>query len=623
MCGIAGALALRDGARVDRERLCRMAGLMSHRGPDGEGFWAEPQGRVAFAHRRLSVIDIVGGRQPMCSDDGRIALVFNGEIYNYRELRQVLSDQGVRFHTASDTEVLLRLYERYGSEAVHYLRGMFAFAVWDGTRDELVLARDRVGKKPLFYALNDESCYFASTLGALRDTDPQPRRVSLGAVDAFLTLGYVPAPQSIWDGINKLPAGTMMRVSSSGSRSVRYWALEQALKPFAGRFDEAVDQLEDLLTTAVTMRLRSDVPLGLFLSGGIDSSLVTAIAARHCGGDVSTFSIGFPEAAFDESGYAERIAQHLGTRHRTFTGRPEMLDVLPVLVRHFGEPFGDDAALAVWMLARETRQHVTVVLTGDGGDEGFAGYDSYRTARRLKRLRRVAPTMALRLGAAVRSERPWVKRIRRGLRTLALDEPERFAALRTFVGPDEAGTLYAGDLLRERRDSGNAVAAWLAQLYRSGNGTALRRMRLVDLSTSNADWLMPKVDVATMAHGLEARSPLLDQEVLEFALGLPDQWLLDGNSGKPLLKALLRRFVPAELFQRPKQGFSVPLRVWFARGPTGAWADRLAESESLRDCGWLNPVGIRAMVREHRDGARDHSQRLYNLVVLREWLNQQ
>ena len=623
MCGIAGALALRDGARVDRERLCAMAGLMGHRGPDGEGFWAEPRGRVAFAHRRLSVIDIAGGRQPMCSDDGQIALVFNGEIYNYRELRRALSDQGVRFHTASDTEVLLRLYERCGSEAVHYLRGMFAFAVWDGTRDELVLARDRVGKKPLFYALDDESCYFASTLGALRDTDPQARRVSLAALDAFLTLGYVPAPQSIWDGINKLPAGTMLRVSSSGSRSLRYWALEQVVKPFAGRFAEAVDRLEDLLTTSVTLRLRSDVPLGLFLSGGIDSSLVTAIAARHCRGDVSTFSLGFAEAAFDESGYAERIAQHLGTQHRTFTGRPEMLDVLPVLVRHFGEPFGDDAALAVWMLARETRQHVTVVLTGDGGDEGFGGYDSYRTARRLKRLRSVTPMLALRLGAAVRSERPWAKRIKRALRILALDEPERFAALRMFVGPDEVQTLYAGDLLRERRDSGNAVAAWLAQWYRSGNGTALRRMRLVDLSTSNADWLMPKVDVATMAHGLEARSPLLDQEVLEFALGLPDQWLLDGNGGKPLLKALLRRFVPAELFQRPKQGFSVPLRVWFARGPTGAWADRLAESESLRDCGWLNPAGIRQMAREHRAGSRDHSQRLFNLVVLSEWLKQQ
>jgi len=623
MCGIAGALALRDGARVDRERLCAMAGLMGHRGPDGEGFWAEPRGRVAFAHRRLSVIDIAGGRQPMCSDDGQIALVFNGEIYNYRELRRALSDQGVRFHTASDTEVLLRLYERCGSEAVHYLRGMFAFAVWDGTRDELVLARDRVGKKPLFYALDDESCYFSSTLGALRDTDPQARRVSLEALDAFLTLGYVPAPQSIWDGINKLPAGTMLRVSSSGSRSLRYWALEQVVKPFAGRFAEAVDRLEDLLTTSVTLRLRSDVPLGLFLSGGIDSSLVTAIAARHCRGDVSTFSLGFAEAAFDESGYAERIAQHLGTQHRTFTGRPEMLDVLPVLVRHFGEPFGDDAALAVWMLARETRQHVTVVLTGDGGDEGFGGYDSYRTARRLKRLRSVTPMLALRLGAAVRSERPWAKRIKRALRILALDEPERFAALRMFVGPDEVQTLYAGDLLRERRDSGNAVAAWLAQSYRSGNGTALRRMRLVDLSTSNADWLMPKVDVATMAHGLEARSPLLDQEVLEFALGLPDQWLLDGNGGKPLLKALLRRFVPAELFQRPKQGFSVPLRVWFARGPTGAWADRLAESESLRDCGWLNPAGIRQMAREHRAGSRDHSQRLFNLVVLSEWLKQQ
>src|SRR3989454_385890 len=311
MCGIAGAVALRDGARLDRERLCRMAGLMSHRGPDGEGFWAEPRGRAALSHRRLSIIDIAGGRQPMCRDDGRIALVFNGEIYNYSELRRSLSGQGAQFHTVSDTEVLLRLDGRYGSEAVDQLRGMVAFPVW-------------------------------------------------------------------------------------------YWALEHALKPFAGRFAEAVDQLEDLLTTSIRLRLRSDVPLGLFLSGGIDSSLVTAIAARHCRGDVMTFSLGFAEAAFDESGYAERVAQHLGTRHRTFTGRPEMLDILPALVRHFGEPFGDDAALAVWMLARETRKYVTVVLTGDGGDEGFGGYDSYRTARRLKRLRSVAPMMALRLGAAVR-----------------------------------------------------------------------------------------------------------------------------------------------------------------------------------------------------------------------------
>ncbi len=624
MCGIAGALALRDGARVDRERLCAMAGLMGHRGPDGEGFWTDPRGRVAFAHRRLSIIDIAGGRQPMCSDDGRIALVFNGEIYNYRELRRALSDQGVRFHTASDTEVLLRLYERCGSEAVHYLRGMFAFAVWDGTRDELVLARDRVGKKPLFYSLDDESCYFASTLGALRDTDPQVRRVSVSALDAFLTLGYVPAPQSIWDGINKLPAGTMLQVSSSGSRSLRYWTLERAVKPFAGRFAEAVDQLEALLTTSVTLRLRSDVPLGLFLSGGIDSSLITAIAARQSGGDALTFSLGFAEAAFDEAGYAERVAQHLGTRHRTFTGRPEMLDVLPALVRHFGEPFGDDAALAVWMLARETCKHVTVVLTGDGGDEGFAGYDWYRTALRLTRWRSVAPKAALRLGAAVTSRGgPWAQRIKRGLRTLALDEPERFGALRTCMADDEARGLYSGDLLRARRDNGNTVRAWLAQLYRDGNGTALRRMQLVDIHTYLADCLLPKVDIATMAHGLEARSPLLDQEVLEFALGLPQEWLLDGNGGKPLLKALLARFVPPELFERPKHGFNVPLPVWFAHEATSAWADELADSESLRDCGWLNPAGIRDMAREHREGSRDHSQRLYNLVVLHEWLSQQ
>src|SRR2546429_70208 len=386
MCGIAGAVAFRDGARPDRERLCAMAGLMAHRGPDGEGFWADPRGRVALAHRRLSIIDIAGGRQPMCSDDGQIALVFNGEIYNYRELRRSLSDEGVQFHTPSGTGVLLRMYERYGS--------------------------------------------------------------------------------------GKLPAGTLLRVSSSGARSLRYWALDGAVQPFAGRFADAVDRLEDLLTTAVTLRLRSDVPLGLFLSGGIDSSLVAAIAARHCQGEALTFSIGFAEAAFDESGYSERVAQHIGTRHRTFTGRPVMLDILPALVRHCAEPFGDSAALAVWLLARETRKHVTVVLTGDGGDEGFGGYDWYRTALRLKRLRSAVPKGVLRLGATVRSQRPWVKRVKRAVGTLALDEPERFSALRMFGRDDEAQTLYAGDLLQTRRDGGDGVRAWLAPLYPRGNGSA-------------------------------------------------------------------------------------------------------------------------------------------------------
>jgi len=284
---------------------------------------------------------------------------------------------------------------------------------------------------------------------------------------------------------------------------------------------------------------------------------------------------------------------------------------------------GDSAALAVWLLAAETRKHVTVVLTGDGGDEGFGGYDWYRAARYLNRLSGVAPLMTS-LRTVVPGQSAWAKRIRRRLRILALDEPERFAALRTYMSDDEVQRLYAGDLLRERQDRGDRVSASLAQVYRDGNGGAVRRMRLVDVSTYLADCLMPKIDVATMAHSLEARAPLLDQEVLEFALGLPNGWLLDGNGGKPLLRALLGRFLPAELFERPKHGFSVPLPVWFAArgGATSTWADALADSEPLRDCGWLNPTGIRAIAREHRDGVRDHSQQLYNLVVLREWLNQ-
>jgi len=625
VCGIAGAVALGSTASVDRDRLGRMADLMGHRGPDGQGAWADPAGRAALVHRRLSIIDIAGGQQPMCSDDGRIALVLNGEIYNYRELRESLSAQGVRFRTVSDTEVLLRLYERYGAECLRYLRGMFAFAAWDASRGDLLLARDRVGKKPLFYAVDDGCLYFASTLAALRDTAPGARRISLPALDAFLTLSYIPAPHSIWDGIGKLAAGETLHASTSGLVARRYWALHPAPQPFAGDFADAVDRLEEVLTTAVTLRLRSDVPLGLFLSGGIDSSLVTAIAARQCRGDALTFSLGFAEAAFDESVYAEQIAGHLGTRHRTFTGRPEMLDTLPTLVRHFGEPFGDSSALAVWMLAREARAHVTVALTGDGGDEGFAGYNWYRTGLRLARWRRIAPKAALTLGAAVAgvpSGLRWAGRAHRALRIAALDEPERFASLRTFIGAPEAEALYAGDLRRERQRGANAVGSWIADLYRTGQGTPLQRMQIVDIGTYLADCLLPKVDVATMAHGLEARSPLLDPEVLEFALSLPDRWLVNDNGGKPLLRALLERFVPASLFQRPKQGFSLPLPVWFGHGRTAAWADELADSDRLHDLGWFNPEGIRRMVQDHRAGLRDHSQRLYSLLVLREWLNQ-
>ncbi len=625
MCGLAGAIAIGTDARVDRERVCRMTALVAHRGPDGEGFWGDPEGRVALAHRRLSVIDIAGGSQPMCSDSGKIVLVFNGEIYNYREERQALVDSGVTFRTNSDTEVLLRLYERFGADCVHRLRGMFAFALWDANRGELLVARDRVGKKPLFYTLENGCFYFASTLNALHDTTQHAGRVNVEALDAFLGLGYIPAPLSIWHGIAKVPAGFLLTVNRAGLQSKRYWNFETEREAFHGTFDDAVDRLDELLTTAVSLRLRSDVPLGVFLSGGIDSSLVTAIAKRQSRNPTLTFSIGFEDPAFDEAGYAERVAAHLGTEHHTFRGRPDMLGIVPEVVRQFGEPFADSSALPTYILARETRRHVTVALTGDGGDEGFGGYDWYGTASRLNRLSHFLPQSVARAASVISGpfERRWrgLQRARRGLHVLAMGEPERFGALRTFVGREEVSTLYAGEL-RRSHDHGVDAGARIAARYRQVPGTSLRRMRVADIDTYLADGLMPKVDVTSMAHGLEARAPLLDQEILRFALGLPDAWLVNGNGGKGILKALLGRYLPAQLFQRPKQGFSVPLSRWFARTMRNGALEDLHHAEALLDTGWFQTKGIRRLVSEQQTGRRDHTQRLYNLIVLREWLRQ-
>ena len=323
--------------------------------------------------------------------------------------------------------------------------------------------------------------------------------------------------------------------------------------------------------------------------------------------------------------YAERIAASLGTEHHTFHGRLEMLDALPELVRHFGEPFGDSSALATFLLARETRAYVTVALTGDGGDEGFGGYDWYRTALRLKRLRHVIPGPVARAGflasRAFEGRSRVLQRARRGLRVLAMGEAERFGALRTFVGGDDVPTLYAGEL-RRARDQGLSASAWIAARYGQEPGTALRRMRVADAATYLADGLMPKVDVTSMAHGLEARAPLLDPEILEFAVGLPDEWLVDGNGGKRILKALLGRYLPARLFERPKQGFAVPLSRWFGGTMRTGVLDDLHHARPLLDTGWFRAEGIQRLVCEHKSGMRDHTHRLYNLVVLREWLRQ-
>lgn len=623
MCGIAGGYALTPDAAVDRERVSRMNAAIAHRGPDGDGVYA-PSSRVCLAHRRLSVIDLATGQQPMVTETG-LAISFNGEIYNYIELRDELRSQGVSFRTDSDTEVILRLYEVMGDSMVERLRGMYAFAIWDPRSERLLLARDRVGKKPLYYTLVNGCVYFASTFGAVRlaaggrpETDPR-------MVGAFLNLGYVPAPRSIDTRIQKLEAGCIATVSGGTFIVKRFCEFGAGDDPFEGTWSQAVDRLDDLICTAVSMRLRSDVPLGVFLSGGIDSSLVAAIAARIAPGRIHTFSIGFDVQQFDESGYAAEVARRIGSEHRTFNVHYDGLDLVPELVRHYGEPFGDSSAIPTWLLSRETRQHVTVAVGGDGGDEGFGGYEWYRTAARFLRLQNAgapalayAGTRALALPAArLRT----LGRIYRGMRLLSLEEPERFAALRSFIAREEAEQLFAGELADVSSGNPDEGSRILSSIYAQSAGSSLRRMRVVDLKTYLADCLLPKVDVASMAHALEVRAPLLDQEVIRFALTLPDEWISTSREGKVLLRAVLDRYLPRSLFERRKQGFSIPLERWFKQ-ELRTTIDRLPASEPLIDSGWFRPDGIRTLIEQHVSGHRDHTHRLYNLLILDEWLRQ-
>ena len=624
MCGIAGAIGLRADRRPDPARVAAMSRLLAHRGPDGEGLWTSPSGRACFVHRRLSIIDLATGQQPMVDPGGRIGVVFNGEIYNYLDLRRELSSRGIALRTTSDTEALLYAFRERGPAAVDSLRGMFAFAAWNDETGRFLLARDRIGKKPLFYTVEEDILYFASTLRALRAGATSPWTVDLGAVDDFLALSYVPAPRTIYREVHKLEAGTLLAAPSLVPE--RFWELAEPLPAFDGTRLEAVDRLDHLIRTAVRLRLQSEVPLGVFLSGGIDSSLVSAVAARESSSRIHTFSIGFGEAAFDESAHAAAVAKALGTEHHLFHARPDLLDALPEMVRHFGEPFGDSSALNVWLLSRETRRHVTVAVGGDGGDEVFGGYDWYRTAERLSRYQRLVPAPAIRFAAAavaaadpVGARVRRIGQLRRGLQVLGeADAARRFAALRTFIAEAEVRHLY-GPVLRGAHREQRTAADLLTDLYKRSPGSALRQMRYVDFRTYLADCLMPKVDVATMAFGLEARAPLLDQEVVRFGLSLPDEWVESEGVGKRILRDLLERYLPRQLFQRPKQGFSVPLARWFA-GPLRPAVDRLATSPELVGSGWFRADGIRDLIEEHVTGRREHSQRLFNLLVLQQWL---
>jgi len=621
MCGIAGKYNFDPGNPIDRERLSAMTTVIAHRGPDADGFYVSDG--IGLGHRRLSIIDLATGDQPLANEDGTIWIVFNGEVYNFAEIRAELEAHGHRFRTHSDTEAIVHAYEQWGDACVDRFRGMFAFAVWDGPKRRLLLVRDRLGVKPLYYCATAAGVTFGSEIKALLEDPDVPRGWSPEALDAYLALQYVPSPQTIYSRIFKLPAAHLL-VAERGRVSVRrYWDL-----PFTGdgdplREDAYLERLEALVAESVRLRLVSDVPLGAFLSGGIDSTAVVAAMADACGADrVVTTSVGFDEQAFNELEHARTVARHLGVRQHEKIVTPDVADLLPKLAWHLDEPFADSSAVPTYYVSKAAREHVTVALSGDGGDELWAGYSRHRVEQWEASARQWLGRAGGRLAGRIAARLPLGLKGARSLRHLALPPAEACArkhAYGLFEG-GVRGSLYAGDFARQVRDADPFVGFRLA--YDScPSPDPLDRALYVDVKTYLVDDIMTKVDKMSMAVSLESREPLLDHKLLEFAATVPSSLKLKNGRGKHLLRRLLERRIPKSIVDRPKHGFEAPIGEWL-RGPLAPMVDRLLRDGRLRDRGVFDDRAVAALWAEHREGARDHRHRLWSLVMLELWFRQ-
>ncbi len=629
MCGIAGFLDLKQQP-ADSALLERLCARLVHRGPDAAGAFV--RGPAALGHRRLSIIDLASGRQPMSNEDGTVWVTFNGEIYNFQELRHQLEAQGHRFATHSDTEVIVHAYEQYGADCVRHFRGMFAFALWDEPRQALFLARDRVGKKPLFYAHTPEQFVFASELQALVEHPAVSRAIDLAAIDAYLTYGYIPAPATAYQGVHKLPPAHHLRLrlpihgrGSADCKVERYWQLQYGPKQHLSE-QEALEGLRSVLEEAVRLRMIADVPLGALLSGGVDSSLVVALMSRLSNRAVKTFSIGFEEQAFNELPYARAVAEHCGTEHHEQIVRPSALEVLPKLVRHYGEPYADSSAIPSYHVAQMTRQHVTVALNGDGGDESFAGYERYLgsgLAERFRRLpallRRGARGLARVLIPETLPQRNRLRQARRLLEAAELPTARRYLRWVSYFPQAEKDSLYTADF--QRQLAGHDAEAWLLAEFDTAsaeNDDLLDILLAVDVRSYLPYDLLVKIDIATMACSLEARSPLLDHKVMEFAARLPCHHKLRGRTLKHLLKKVAVELLPAENLYRRKMGFGVPVGAWM-RGELRPLLEDLLLAPGARILAYFEAPALRRLVQAHLRGTQDHSFRLWALLCLELW----
>ncbi len=626
MCGIVGILNL-DGRPVDRDLLARMNSTLAHRGPDGEGYFFDDGDGTSpacgLAQRRLAIIDVAGGKQPLGSEDGRVQVVVNGEFYNYRQLRRELKAQGHAFAAHTDSEVLVHLYEDLGTGAIERLRGMFACAVWDAGRRRLLLARDRMGQKPLYWTRLGDRLLFASEVKAFFADPDFERRLNTAALGRYLRWLYLPGDESLLAGVNRIRPGRLAVIDRTGMTERTYWSLPPFVADKPVNEAEAVEEFNRLLTEAVALRLMSEVPLGAFLSGGIDSSLICALMAK-VGERPKTFTVSFGDRSFDESAPARRAAEHLGTEHTEVAVEPDVLADLEALIEALDEPMADSSAIPTYWLCKATRRHVTVALSGDGGDELLAGYRRYLGRRLAEGYNAVPGPIRTLIGGlagslpdpSAYSGKSLIKKFKMFVDQARQVERRPDASRLDFLTRSEIDEVLTPEVRRLAGFTDDPIA----ELFLAASpGDPVARMQWVDCLSYLPDDILVKVDRMSMANSLEVRSPMMDHPLIEFLASVPLELKLKGLTTKYLMKRLARRYLPAEIVTRPKQGFEVPLAAWFRGEMKGLLLDTAADPE-LERAGVFVPGALRRLAESHLSGRRDLAQVLWGVLVLELWL---
>ncbi len=627
MCGICGIFNM-DGMHVNSELIDRMNSTMIHRGPDGDGIFVHEN--IGLGHRRLSIIDLSTGDQPMSSYDGQVTIAFNGEIYNFQELKKNLKGKGYRFKTKSDTEVIIYAYMQWGESFVEKLRGMFAIALWDNRLKTLFLIRDRVGKKPLYYYYDEKRIVFGSELKAVVEAPDIPRDIDFNALDAYFSFGYVPSPMSIFKGIRKIRPGHIARCTAGKFMEKEYWDIDMNASDSGMGEETAVERLKELFDEAVRIRLVSDVPLGAFLSGGVDSSAVVAsMAAMTAPEPVRTSSIGFNEEKFNELEFAKIVSDLYHTDHNQTVVNPEAIDIIDKIVWHFDEPFADSSAIPTWYVSKITRQNVIVALSGDGGDETFAGYvQRYSMNRFEDRIRNMFPVSVRNTfirGLASVYPRidalPRPLRLKKFLTNLSLSmEQAYYRDMSFYFSPEDKQVLYS-TAMKEAVKNYSSFSVFQPFFKKNTTSDPVTRAQYIDIKTYMSEDILVKVDRMSMAHSLEVRAPLLDHKVMEFAASIPSSLKLNKKESKYILKKMNENRLPHDILYRKKQGFRVPLSRWLREDLKNYIQDTIFSNKSgIYE--YLNQSYVKAMWESHLKGINDYSSQIWNIFMFELWRRQ-